>query len=162
MKWSIIILLVLFSPLVMADDIGDSGGSAGGASSSNRSASGSYHNSGSELAHARKSIERKRYKAAIQSLNLVVQRDHRNADALNLLGYSHRKLGNLKRSGKYYKRALKINPEHKGALEYQGELFVMLNELDLAKENQRKLKELCPNGCEQLDDLSEAIVNSEG
>lgn len=153
MKFINVLILTVASTFAVADDSGDSGSSG---SSWGDSASGN-----SQLAEARSLLEKEKYKAAIQALNAVTQQDYRNADAWNLLGFSHRKLGNMKRSAKYYKKALKLNPEHKGALEYQGELFISLNKLDQAKENLRLLDALCPDGCEQLTDLTEAIAKAE-
>ena len=53
--------------------------------------------------------------------------------------------------------ALKINPAHLGALEYQGEMYVETGKLDNAKANLAVLKKLCGD-CEQADDLAKAIA----
>ena len=58
----------------------------------------------------------------------------------------------------WYNRALALDSKHKGALEYQGELFVETGQIDKARENVARLKQLCPRGCEELDDLNEAIA----
>lgn len=157
MKYSILLTAALFSSAAMAADVGGGGGSSANQESGNSS----YGSTGSEMRHVRDLLQREKYKAAIQTLRQVVLNDHQNADAWNLLGYSQRKLGNYKKSGKHYAMALKLNPEHKGVLEYQGQLFVTLNDLDRARDNQRRLVVLCPDGCEQLSDLSLAIANAE-
>ena len=54
-------------------------------------------------------------------------------------------------------RALYLNPEHLGALEYQGELFLTLGDLKRAEWNLSRLKQLCSVVCEERDDLAEAI-----
>ena len=148
------LLAALISPLAMAADSGGGGGGYGGGSSNGGGLT------GLEMGQARRFLEREQYKAARMVLSEVVKADRRNADAWNLLGYSQRKLGNLKRSGKSYERALKLNPDHKGALEYQGQLFVTQNQLDLALENQRRLTKLCPQGCKQLNSLSQAMASA--
>ena len=50
-----------------------------------------------------------------------------------------------------------MDPRHLGALEYQGELFVETGRLDQARRNLAILTALCPKGCEELEDLQEAI-----
>jgi tetratricopeptide (TPR) repeat protein len=75
----------------------------------------------------------------------------------NLLGFSLRNLGDTKAAQTYYQKALDFNPEHKGALEYQGELFVKLGQFDKAQANLARLVKLCPQGCEEREDLEEAI-----
>jgi len=56
-----------------------------------------------------------------------------------------------------YDKALTIDPEHKGALEYQGELFLTLKQPDKAKANLAKLKQQCSFNCKERDDLMRAI-----
>lgn len=57
----------------------------------------------------------------------------------------------------YYRKALDIDPGHKGALEYQGELYVELGQIDKATENLEKLNRICSSGCEEQEDLKAAI-----
>jgi len=162
MKTYTILLFAVLSQVAIADDVGGGSNAGSSGSSSTGSATDTWAiTTAGGLSESRKLISKGKFRAAIQTLNQVVQADHKNADAWNLLGYSQRKLGKLKRSGKYYAKALKLDPEHKGALEYQGQLFVTLNELERAKENQRKLAILCPEGCEQLDKLTQAINSAE-
>ena len=60
--------------------------------------------------------------------------DPDNADAWNLTGFASRKLGDYTRSEAAYDRALAINPKHKGALEYKGELYLTLGNLEGAEQ----------------------------
>ena len=60
----------------------------------------------------------------------------------------------------YYNRALEIDRDHKGALEYQGALFVEMGQTDRARANLARLQKLCPSGCEELTDLREAIARA--
>jgi tetratricopeptide (TPR) repeat protein len=80
-----------------------------------------------------------------------------NADINNLLGFSSRNLKQFAASAKYYKKALRINPNHLGALEYQGELFLQTKKVSAAKKNLAKLKKLCGENCEEYLDLKKAI-----
>ena len=67
------------------------------------------------------------------------------------------KSGDRKMAMTFYTKALEFNPDHKGALEYQGELFVETGDLTKARENAAKLAKLCPQGCEEREDLDNAI-----
>jgi tetratricopeptide (TPR) repeat protein len=102
-------------------------------------------------------IKAKRWQSAITKLKLIIADNGRNADAYNLLGYAYRNLGDYKRAGQYYVRALKIDPNHTGALEYQGILFIKTGDIDAAKANLAKLKALCGTDCENYEDLAKAI-----
>lgn len=127
----------------------DGGGGSGGSSRSSASA----FNIAKEMQLARSKIDAGRYGSAIRVLNDVVRADRRNADAYNLLGFANRKLEKYARAGKFYKRALKISPQHLGALEYQGELFLILNQPDKAQANLALLLALCGTSCEEYLDL---------
>ncbi len=110
-----------------------------------------------QLAKAETSIESEDYRSAIRTLTDIVSTNPRNADAYNLLGFSYRKTKDFKRAERNYNRALRLDPKHKGALEYMGELFLETNRRDKAEELLARLEKLCPNGCEELDDLRGAF-----
>ena len=77
-----------------------------------------------------------------------------NADTLNYLGFTTRKLGDYKNGEKYYLQGLAINPNHKGINEYLGELYVATNRMELAKE---RLKVLENCNCKEFNELKEVI-----
>ena len=104
-------------------------------------------------------IRDKNYDKAIVKLKEAEAAAKKDADIQNLLGFSHRKLNKLDEAAKYYKSALVLDPKHKGALEYQGELFLMLNDKASAEKNLQKLDKICWLGCSELDDLRTAIRN---
>ena len=109
------------------------------------------------LSEADALIMQKNFSAA---LNLLKQADStyaNNADVNNLLGFSSRNLKQFSASAKYYQKALRINPNHLGALEYQGELFLQTKKVSAAKKNLAKLKQLCGVNCEEYLDLKKAI-----
>jgi hypothetical protein len=56
-----------------------------------------------------------------------------------------------------YTRALTLDPQHTGALEYQGVLFVILGDLDKANSNLDKIEAICGTSCEEYEELAEAI-----
>ncbi len=80
-----------------------------------------------------------------------------HADVYNLLGFSLRKTGDYKTALTYYQKALDFDPNHKGALEYLGELFIETKQPQKAREQLAKLIVLCPTGCEERDDLEKSM-----
>jgi tetratricopeptide (TPR) repeat protein len=110
----------------------------------------------SEYPAAKTAVDAQKYQKAITLLLKVVKADKKNADAWNLLGYSSRKLSRFKDAAKYYDVALKLNPKHLAALEYQGELFVETGAMAKAKANLAQLSKLCGN-CEEYRDLKKTI-----
>lgn len=106
---------------------------------------------------AKRELEKKNYVAAIPLLVQVVALEPRNADAFNDLGYCHRQLNQKERALAYYKKALAIDPWHRGANEYLGELYLRLGELDKAEKRLAVLDGACLFGCEEYDKLKAAI-----
>ena len=102
-------------------------------------------------------IKKSDYSSAIPLLRRELKRNSRDADAHNYMGYALRKSNDLKNSAVHYAKALEINPKHLGALEYQGELFLTIGNLDLAKANLQKLDKLCWLGCDEYEDLRASI-----
>lgn len=97
------------------------------------------------------------YSTALPKLLVLTAAEPKNADAWNLLGYTHRKLGQFDDSALAYTQALTLNPDHLGALEYQGELFLQTGKPDLAKANLARIKGICGD-CEESEDLEKAIT----
>ena len=113
----------------------------------------------SELAKIRDLIAKKNFTAALAALKIADKDFANNADINNLLGYSARNLKQYANAATYYAKALKIDPNHLGALEYQGELFMLTKKSAQAKKNLAKLKTLCGLTCEEYLDLKKAIGN---
>ncbi|WP_255532043.1 tetratricopeptide repeat protein [Polynucleobacter parvulilacunae] len=109
------------------------------------------------LTQARASIKAEKYEQAIQQLQAA--NDTSSADWNNLLGYSLRKKQppDLAGAEKYYQTALKIDPNHRGALEYYGMLKLTKNDLPGAEALLARLDKACLFGCEEYSDLKEAI-----
>jgi len=108
------------------------------------------------LASAREKLAAKQYDAAATELREISHR-FPNADVFSLLGHALWKSGDRAQGMDYYNKALALNPSHKGALEYQGELYVALGQIDKARANLAKLNRLCLLGCEEEEDLDAAI-----
>jgi len=111
-----------------------------------------------ELAPIRAKIDAKDFPGAISDLNALVSQGVQHPDVYNLLGYSLRKTGDMKNALTYYQKALDFDPDHKGALEYMGELYVEIGDIAKAKENLARLAQICPEGCEERADLEKAIA----
>jgi tetratricopeptide (TPR) repeat protein len=104
-----------------------------------------------------KAVQAGDYQHALAPLQKVVQADPRNADAWNYIGFSQRNLQHFDESLAAYQKALAINPDHRGANEYLGELYLKTGDLEKARERLSKLQNLCPGGCEEYDDLKKAV-----
>jgi Flp pilus assembly protein TadD len=110
-----------------------------------------------DLTSVRAKIKAKDYAGALKELRDLAE-DTQQADVYNLLGYTLRKTGDFKTSLTYYTKALELQPDHKAAREYLGELYVETGALDKAKEQLTALQRLCPQGCEEREDLEKAIA----
>ena len=102
-------------------------------------------------------VEAARYRKAIRALEKLDRKEPGNADVLNLLGFSHRSLGEIETAFDYYRDALAADPGHLGANEYLGELYLMTDRLPEAEGRLARLDEACPSGCEERRELAEAI-----
>jgi cytochrome c-type biogenesis protein CcmH/NrfG len=109
-----------------------------------------------DLTSVRAKIKAKDYTAALAELRDLAE-DTQQADVYNLLGFTLRKTGDFKTSLTYYTKALELEPDHKAAREYLGELYVETGNLAKAKEQLAILAKLCPSGCEEREDLQKAI-----
>ena len=97
------------------------------------------------------------FEAAVGYFSKVVNTDPTNADGYNLLGFSYRKLGNVELAFENYRAALEIEPNHQGANEYIGELYLELGDLANAEKHLKVLDEACFFGCQAYTDLKTAI-----
>ena len=100
---------------------------------------------------------KKRYEKAQKLLIKSNEKKPLQADTLNYLGFTTRKLGDYENGEKYYLLGLEIDPNHKGINEYLGELYVATNRIDLAKE---RLKVLENCNCEEYNELKEVIAGT--
>ena len=94
------------------------------------------------------------YQKALEYLVVAFNKNANDADTLNYLGYTSRKLEDYKNAELYYLMGLKIDPKHFGINEYLGELYVITNRKDKAKE---RLKVLENCDCKEYKELQNAI-----
>ena len=97
---------------------------------------------------------KKRYAKAQKLLLKSNSKKPNQADTLNYLGFTTRKLGDYEKGEKYYLQGLEIEPNHVGINEYLGELYVATKRLNLAKER-LKILENC--NCKEYTQLKEVI-----
>tara|TARA_Y100000588_G_scaffold295017_1_gene315178 strand:- start:538 stop:1014 length:477 start_codon:yes stop_codon:yes gene_type:complete len=96
----------------------------------------------------------KLYLKALDKLEKAYEKDKKNADILNYLGFALRKTGDFKKAEKFYLKGLELDAGHLGLNEYLGELYVQTNRIDLAKE---RLQVLNGCKCEEYEELKELI-----
>ena len=96
----------------------------------------------------------KRYEKALALLIKSNKKKPNKADTLNYLGFTTRKLGDYAGGEKYYLQGLALEPNHIGINEYLGELYVVTNRIELAKERLNILKSC---NCNEYEELKEII-----
>jgi tetratricopeptide (TPR) repeat protein len=149
------IILTLIVTLFLASNTYAAGSSSSSSSSSN-------YDKAVKLIKSAKKYEqkdkidkaKKNYEKAQKLLIKSNDKNPNNADTLNYLGFTTRKLGDFVEGEKYYLQGLSIEPKHVGINEYLGELYVVTNKIDLAKERLEVLKSC---NCDEYKDLKEII-----
>ena len=155
-KFLIILLFVLItSPAFSA---GGSGGSGGGEESKPVT---QYQIAEKMIKKAKKFEKKnktdkaqKHYKKAIGYLLKHNKKFPSDPNTLNYLGFTHRKVGDYENAEIYYSMGLELDPKHVGINEYMGELFVVTNRLDKAKERLAVLKDC---NCKEYKELKLVI-----
>ena len=109
------------------------------------------------LREARTAITASQWIQAVALLQAHVQVYADEADAHNLLGYSQRQLGQHAASQAAYERALQLDPSHRGAHEYMGELMITLGRRDRALFHLGELERLCASSCQEYQQLKRAV-----
>ena len=151
MKKKLLLIVIFYFALIIS--------SYGAASSSSRS---SNYDKGASIIKKGKKLEEKgkiekankRYEKALEYLIKSNKEKPNQPDTLNYLGFALRKLENFEEAEKYYLLGLNIKPDHQGINEYLGELYIITDRMDLAKERLEVLKNC---NCEEYDELKELI-----
>jgi Tfp pilus assembly protein PilF len=94
-----------------------------------------------------------RYPEALRALRSAEAAFGPHPDVLTYLGYTYRKMGRYDRAETYYRQALAVDPDHRGATEYYGELKVERGDMAGARRMLAKLDDICGFGCPQAEDL---------
>lgn len=111
----------------------------------------------SRFIEAQRAVQAKEWTKAVGLLERVVSDAPHDADAYNYLGYSQRKLGHRDKALASYAKALEIDPNHRGANEYLGELYLDMKDLPKAEERLARLSQICGPRCEEYRELHEQI-----
>jgi len=104
-------------------------------------------------------INEHRYQDAIAALQRAKTSFGAHPDILTYLGFANRKLGRYDVAISYYRQALAVAPNHKGATEYYGELLVERGDMAGAKHMLAKLDAICTFGCAEAEDLRRWIAH---
>lgn len=105
-------------------------------------------------------INQGKYTAALDKLQQASMVFGPHPDILTYQGFANRKLGNLDQGVYYYKMALTIAPDHKGANEYLGEYYVETGDMQKARNQLAKLDKICEFSCEEFQELERWIINA--
>jgi len=151
------LIFIFLSTSAMSAGTSSSSGSSGG----DGAVKSNYQKAVKLIKHAKKYEKKgktdkaeKRYKKALKLLTKENKKKPNNADTLNYLGFTTRKLGDFENGEKYYLEGLAVEPNHIGINEYLGELYVVTNRIELAKE---RLNVLSNCNCEEYNELKEII-----
>ena len=107
----------------------------------------------------------KKFDKSIKLLTKIAERKdlgEKKADVYNLLGFSYRKHSepDLDKALESYKIALENNPEHLGAHEYLGELYITLGNMKKANEMLNNLEKIAGTDSMEYIKLKKAIDNA--
>ena len=138
--------------------------SAGTSSSSDGYDNAGLYKQGKKLVLRAKKLEEKNKKEKAEKLYLkalvkfekAYEKNKKNADILNYLGFTLRKTGKLEKAEVFYLKGLELDASHLGINEYLGELYVQTNRIELAK---KRLEVLNGCECEEYKELKELIEN---
>jgi tetratricopeptide (TPR) repeat protein len=111
-----------------------------------------------DYAAGKQAMDQKNWAEAAKRFEIALKRNPDSADLQNYLGYTHRNLKQFDLAFKYYKRALELDPRHRGAHEYIGEAYLMVGDLPNAEKHLAALREICLLPCEELEDLDKAVA----
>jgi len=149
------IILTLIVTLFLTSNTYAAGSSSSSSSSSNYDKAVKLIKSAKKYEQKDKADKaKKNYEKAQKLLIKSNDKNPNNADTLNYLGFTTRKLGDFSNGEKYYLQGLAIEPKHIGINEYLGELYVATNRIDLAKERLEVLKDC---NCKEFNELKDVI-----
>jgi tetratricopeptide (TPR) repeat protein len=102
-------------------------------------------------------INQQRYSEALVQLDRAEAAIGPHPDILNYKGFTSRRLGRIDDALNYYHEALALDPNHRGANEYLGELYLQMGRLSEARAQLAKLDHLCAYGCAEHEELAHFI-----
>lgn len=110
-----------------------------------------------DIAAGRSMIEAGRHGLAIELLEAVLARLPGDPDVLTYIAFAHRRRNDSAAAEAAYRAALATNPDHPGALAYQGSLFLQQGRRAEAEANLARLTASC-GGCAERETLAREIA----
>ena len=156
-------LIYIFLIIIALTNNSFSAGTASNSSDSSLSYKKAYNLIKAAKKYEKKGKIEKAKKNYIKAQKLLLKSNKKKplqADTLNYLGFTTRKLGDYEKGEEFYLQGLKIDPKHKGINEYLGELYMVTNRMDLAKERLNVLKSCNCNEYNQLKEIIEGLRRS--
>ena len=159
---TVLLFVLITSPAFSAGSSGGTGSGDGGKKNLEQGEAVSQYQIAEKMIKKAKKFEKKNktvkaqkhYKKAIGYLIKHNKKFPADPDTLNYLGFTHRKVGDYENAEIYYSMGLALDPKHVGINEYMGELFVVTNRLDKAKERLAVLKDC---NCKEYKELKLVI-----
>jgi len=111
-----------------------------------------------DYAAGRKMVDVGNWAEAVRLFKRTELRNPDHADVQNVLGFAYRNLKQYELALRHYRRAIEIDPRHRGAHEYIGETYLLTGDLAAAERHLAALKEICLLPCDELEDLEGAIA----
>ena len=105
-------------------------------------------------------VRNENFSEALTDLEKYVYENPNDSNGWNYIGFVSRKLKKFDDAERYYSVGLEISPNHVGILEYQGELYIETDRLDMAKQNLKKLNDLCIFNCNERNELRDLIASA--
>jgi Flp pilus assembly protein TadD len=115
-----------------------------------------------DYAAGKRAAENKKWADAVRLFERAEKRYPDHADLQNSLGFAYRNLKQYDLAFRHYKRAIELDPRHRGAHEYIGEAYLMTGDLASAEKHLVALREICLLPCEELKDLERAVAEYRG
>ena len=111
-----------------------------------------------DYAAGKRAADKKDWAGAVRLFKRAEMRHPDHADLQNILGFSYRNLKQYELAFKHYKRALELDPRHRGAHEYIGETYLIVGDVAGAEKHRAALRQICLLPCDELRDLERAIA----
>jgi Flp pilus assembly protein TadD len=111
-----------------------------------------------DYAAGKQAMDKQDWPEAAKRFGKAAAGDPDNPDLQNYLGYSYRNLKQFDLAFKHYKRAIELDPRHRGAHEYIGETYLLTGDVVSAEKHLAALRGICLLSCEELEDLEKAIA----
>jgi Flp pilus assembly protein TadD len=111
-----------------------------------------------DYAAGKRAADKKNWGEAVRLFKRAEMRNPDHADLQNILGFSYRNLKQYELAFKHYRRAIELDPRHRGAHEYIGETYLITGDLASAEKHLAALKGICLLPCDEMRDLERAIA----